>query len=83
MTRRALDDRRGVLPPFTVQFGVGPAGVVVQAEAAGAAVSYGCPACATPLILKAGLIRRHHFVHRVTTAGCSPESALHEGRSAG
>lgn len=38
-----------------------------------------CPECLTPVIIKKGLIKIHHFVHKVNT-GCNygtPESELH------
>jgi len=62
--------------PFTVPFGADPAGVIVPIEEASATVEYRCPACDTPLILRAGVIRRHHFAHK-PDANCSPETVLH------
>ena len=62
--------------PFTVPFGADAAGNIIAVENAGRAVDYCCPGCGTPLVLKQGVVRRHHFAHK-PEANCSPESALH------
>lgn len=73
-----LSEGRAMPPvPFTVPFGLDPSGSVVPPDAADHAAMYSCPSCRSPLILKAGSVRRHHFAHK-PDADCSPESALHE-----
>jgi predicted RNA-binding Zn-ribbon protein involved in translation (DUF1610 family) len=65
-------------PSFKVPLGLAPNGAVVHARDADKGTPYVCPACSTPLVLRAGEIRRRHFAHRADT-GCSPETALHDG----
>ena len=62
---------------FKVPFGQSADGAIVPVAQADRDVRYVCPACATPLLLRAGQVRQKHFAHRAQ-ANCSPESALHQ-----
>lgn len=51
--------------------------VLVKARDADKGHVYQCPACSGDMILRQGNQRRAHFVHKVLTENCTPESALH------
>ena len=63
---------------FRVPAGEAPNGRLVRADKAKADVSYRCPGCHTPLILRTGAVRARHFAHK-SHGFCSPETALHQG----
>ncbi len=66
---------------FKVPIGRTLRGRLVRAQDALPGISYRCPGCAAPLILRKGEIRSAHFAHQ-TLAACSPETALHRGTKA-
>lgn len=59
-----------------VPYGLDPSGRLVPPTEAAREVAYCCPGCASPLILRAGAVKRPHFAHD-TQAACQPESLLH------
>ena len=63
---------------FKVPAGETRSGKLVRARDAAPDVSYHCPGCGTPLLLRKGAIRSPHFAH-LRHGFCSPETALHKG----
>ena len=63
---------------FKVPVGVSPSGELVPARKAKGEVSYRCPGCGGPLLLRKGEIRSAHFAHK-PEAHCAAETALHSG----
>lgn len=63
---------------FKVPAGETLGGKLVRARDAAPDVSYHCPGCGTPLLLRQGAIRSPHFAHK-SHGFCSPETALHKG----
>ena len=63
---------------FKVPAGESPDGILVLARYAKDLISYKCPGCGSPLVLKKGEIRSPHFAHQ-SRACCSAETALHFG----
>ena len=68
-------------PMFKVPAGRSPSGRLVRARDASPEVGYRCPGCDSPLLLRRGPVRAHHFAH-LGHGWCSPESALHKGAKA-
>lgn len=64
--------------PFKVPLGLTPDGRIVPVAKAEVGVTYACPACEAPVVLKHGEVVRRHFAHHAD-ASCSAETALHEG----
>lgn len=62
---------------FRVEWGKAPDGNFVRSAEAERGISYVCPSCEAPLVLKAGEVRRRHFSHK-GGSGCSSESILHQ-----
>lgn len=63
---------------FRVPLGLDADDRLVERTRAEKGGQYRCPACLAPLIVRAGAVRAHHLAHRAD-AGCSPETALHDG----
>lgn len=61
---------------FLVPFGLDDSERLVPPDGATREVRYRCPACRTPLVLRAGTRKRPHFAHAAHTA-CDPEGLLH------
>lgn len=62
---------------FRVPLGLDADGRLVERTLVEKGREYRCPACLAPLVVRAGEIRAHHLAH-VASAGCSPETALHD-----
>jgi len=52
-------------------------GELVKASDAQKEISYACPICSQPLVLRKGSQKRPHFAHKVLSPNCKPETALH------
>jgi len=68
-------------PVFKVPAGRTASGRLVRARDASPDVSYRCPGCDSPLLLRKGPVRAPHFAH-LAHGFCSPETALHRGAKA-
>jgi hypothetical protein len=65
-------------PDFKVPVGRNPKGGLVRAAQASHGISYVCPGCEGPLVLRKGEVRAAHFAHK-GSGSCSAETALHRG----
>jgi hypothetical protein len=71
----------GAWTAFKVPVALAPDGQLVRAGKAAPDLPYRCPGCAGPLQLRNGSVRSPHFAH-LGHAGCSGETALHQGAKA-
>jgi hypothetical protein len=65
-------------PDFRVPVGRNSKGGLVLATKASHGISYVCPGCEAPLVLRKGEVRAAHFAHKAS-GSCSTETALHRG----